>query len=104
MDEFFQLNSIGRIDFMKIDTEGAEFSVLKGAKKLLEAHNIDTIQFEYGGCCIDAGTTLRALYDFLKERGYEIYLIYPDGLLHISEWIDELENFKYSNYIASCII
>lgn len=37
IDDFCQLNGIGEIDFLKIDTEGHELAVLKGAGNMLQA-------------------------------------------------------------------
>lgn len=39
---------LDHIDYLKIDTEGAEYKILCGAKKLLEENRISFIQFEYG--------------------------------------------------------
>ena len=36
------------IDYLKIDTEGAEYKILSGSTTLLEDKKISFIQFEYG--------------------------------------------------------
>lgn len=40
--------NLENIDYLKIDTEGAEYKILCGAKNLLSHHKITFIQFEYG--------------------------------------------------------
>lgn len=100
LDNFCENNSINHINFVKIDTEGNEFSVLRGAERLLNNQAIDFIQFEYGGCYLDSKTTLKQVYSYLSSYGYTIYRITPYGLIKISEWRNELENYNYSNYLA----
>lgn len=102
LDDFCQANSISTIDFIKIDTEGAEWKIIKSAQNLLKNHRIRAIQFEYGGCYIDAKTTLEQVLRLLKKHRYVIFRIIPTGLIHISKWEPSLENFHLSNYFAIC--
>jgi FkbM family methyltransferase len=48
LDTLFQEYQLDKIDYLKIDTEGAEYKILLGAKKLLEQKKITFVQFEYG--------------------------------------------------------
>lgn len=100
LDAFCQQRNITSIDFLKIDTEGNELNVLKGADYLLKMQAISIIQFEYGGCYLDSKSTLQEIYKYLTNYGYSIYRIIPEGLIHIKQWRPELENFAYSNYLA----
>lgn len=100
LDHFCLTNDISHIDFLKIDTEGAEWTVLQGAKGLLKDQKIKAIQFEYGGCYIDAKTTLFQVADFLTKNGYVIFYITPKGLLYLSYWDNAFENYKYGNFAA----
>lgn len=94
-------NKVFHIDFLKIDTEGEELNVLRGAQSLLEHNSISMIQFEYGGCYIDAKTTLKQVYNLLVGGcHYSLFRIKSDGLIRIPEWKDELENYGYANYLA----
>lgn len=93
---------IDTINYLKIDTEGAELFVLQGAQELIDNHMIELIQFEYGGAYKDAGTTLQQVYDLLTQAGYSIYRIVPQGLEYLDAWNNSLECFKYSNYLAVC--
>lgn len=100
LDFFCSAHRIEKIDFLKIDTEGAELKVLLGAQNLLNSHRIDAIQFEYGGTYLDAKITLREVLQLLTHHGYSVFRILPDGLMHISHWEDRLESMQYSNYFA----
>ena len=100
VDIFCDKNKVNQIDLLKIDTEGAESRVLRGAKRMIENNQISMIQFEYGGCYIDAGEKLEDLYRMFINNEYLIFRIFKDGLIHIHEWNEGLENFLLSNYLA----
>ncbi len=101
LDNFCSNNQIEHINFLKIDVEGAEWDVLQGADNLITNKKIDFIQFEYGGTFPDANITLKQIYDYLAVKGYEIFRIAPDGLIHIPKWRDELENNHLSNWLGA---
>jgi FkbM family methyltransferase len=87
------------IDFLKIDTEGNEMAVLRGAQGLLAKGAIKYIQFEYGGCWIDSRQYLRDAFELLGRYGYDIYKIHPRGLEKVT-YKEKLESFQYANYLA----
>ena len=45
LDDFVKKNLINHIDFLKIDTEGYEFEVLKGSKNII--NNVSFVLFEH---------------------------------------------------------
>ncbi len=92
-------NNIKNIDFLKIDTEGAEHNVINGAMDLIKSRLITYIQFEYGGTYLDSKNTLKNMYNILSEY-YLIYKILPKSLLDTNQWDERLEDYKYANYIA----
>ncbi len=100
LDKFCQKQSIKHINFLKIDTEGGELDVLRGALNLLTNKSIDIIQFEYGGTYPDAKITLKEVYTLLDSCDYKIYKATEKGLVIISEWLSSLEDFKYQVYVA----
>lgn len=68
------LSSVDRLDFMKIDVEGAELPTLRGAADLLTRFQPDLL-FE---CAPDSqlepfGYSRTDLFGFLTGRGYEVY-------------------------------
>jgi FkbM family methyltransferase len=67
---------------VKIDVEGAEHEVLKGAEKLLTKWHPPYIVAEMN---VDAlyklGSSQHALRGFMRERGYEAFVLQTDGQL-----------------------
>ncbi len=100
LDTFCEEQGIREIDFLKIDTEGAELDVLRGAASLFRARRIRILQFEYGGTYLDSRITLKQIWELLRESSYSVFRIIPEGLLHVPQWRDALENYRYANYIA----
>ena len=100
LDEFCTKHQINLINYLKIDTEGAELDVLHGAEQLLANSQIDYLQFEYGGTYPDAGITLKTVYEYLTGFNYTIYRISRWKLTKIDTWQDWMENYKYGNFLA----
>ncbi|MBK8309970.1 MAG: FkbM family methyltransferase [Chitinophagaceae bacterium] len=83
LENYCDQRQISRIHFLKIDVEGHEIGVLKGAGKLLRSGSIDFIQFEFGLASIESRTFLKDFFAILPD--YTIYRILPNGLarMHI---------------------
>jgi FkbM family methyltransferase len=65
--------------FLKLDIEGAEWHALIGAQVLLE-RGIDFISCELNQEALDRfGTTQMDLRDFMREQGYDTFLLHEDG-------------------------
>jgi FkbM family methyltransferase len=99
IDRFCETEEIQRIDFLKIDVEGHELSVLRGAERMLKSGAISMIQFEFGPANIYSRTYF---YDFwsLLSGAYDIYRIVPKGLAPISYYGEHNEIFLTTNYLA----
>lgn len=100
LDAFCAEHGVDRINFLKIDSEGAECDILQGALELLQKQKIDFIQFEYGQTYTDSKRTLKEAYDLLTHTGYTLFKIHRDGIVHVKSWFDWMENFYQSNYLA----
>jgi FkbM family methyltransferase len=98
LDLFCEREAVRGIDFLKIDTEGNEFEVLKGAGKLLSTHKIKIIQFEFGECDVFSRVFLRDFYAILSD--YNIYRLDSNRLIALFEYISTNEIFRYQNFIA----
>ena len=70
-----------KIHFLKIDVEGNELNVLKGAEDLLTRGDIGFIQFEFGNAAKAARVYLHDIVFFLESKQYIIYVVKPKGLL-----------------------
>jgi FkbM family methyltransferase len=100
LDSYCAEKEIRRIDFLKIDVEGHELEVLKGAQGSLRAGNVEVIQFEYGGCNIDSRIFLKDIMDYFEPLDYDLFKVYPKTLIPIRRYDQRLENFQYQNWIA----
>ena len=83
---------------IKMDVEGHELDVLLGASKALKG--VQVIQFEFGGGNIDTKTFFQDFWYFFESNGFEISRMTPRGLKAISEYSEDLETFKPTNYVA----
>jgi FkbM family methyltransferase len=100
LDLFCRERRIDAVDFLKIDVEGAEHRVLKGARDLLKAEKISCIQFEYGAFSIQTRFLLKDYYDLLSDQFY-IGKIFPNYVA-FGEYDWTTEDFRFSNYV--CVI
>jgi FkbM family methyltransferase len=98
LDEFCLQQKVEVIDFLKIDVEGAEYRVLKGASGLLESGKIGCIQFEYGTFSIQTRFLLKDYYDLLSG-GFLIGKIFPN-YISFGEYDWTAEDFRFCNYIC----
>lgn len=99
IDSFCEGANIAHINFLKLDVEGHELSVLNGAKKMINNHKIDFIQFEFGGCNIDSRTYFQDFY-YLLSKDFYIYRIVKDGLHKIDNYKEMYEAFSTTNYLV----
>lgn len=99
IDDFCEAQNIKRIDFLKLDTEGHELQVLRGAKLLRASGKIAAIQFEFGGCNIDSRTYFQDFFYELNDE-YTLYRILPHALQVIPTYREADEVFITSNYLA----
>jgi FkbM family methyltransferase len=66
------------IRMMKIDCEGAEELILKGARKSLLRTDAVVLEFNYSIMPI-FGSTDRAIRDFMDELGFDLFVLRRDG-------------------------
>ncbi|HWN10313.1 MAG TPA: FkbM family methyltransferase [Pyrinomonadaceae bacterium] len=99
IDAFCKENAIDRIDFLKLDVEGHELAVLRGARNMLEEGSIAIIQFEFGPANIYSRTYF---FDFwtLLSGAYDIFRIVPAGIAPIAYYSEHREIFLTTNYLA----
>jgi len=85
-------------DYIKIDVEGFELSVLKGAVKTLQ--KVKAVQFEFGGTVIDPNNYFRDYWNFFEKLNFSMFRYTPFGLLELKHYSEKEELFEYMNYIA----
>lgn len=90
---------VSSIDFLKIDVEGNELRVLKGAAPLLEAGRIDFIQLEFGHAARAAKVYLHDIVNLAAGVNYSLFAIKPRGLAPL-QFTPFLENrYSYINLL-----
>lgn len=99
LDQFCAQQELDHIDFLKLDVEGHELSVLKGGERMIGEGRVPLIQFEFGGCNIDSRTYFRDYFNFFKDR-YTLHRILADGLEPLPDYSEKLEVFQSANYLA----
>jgi FkbM family methyltransferase len=99
LDEYCAERGVERIDLLKLDVEGAEVDVLRGAEQLLGDGRIGTILFEVS---LPQSAALShapsEVFERLASLGYECFAIAADGALGRKV---ELAEARYGNYAAT---
>ncbi|HEV7427634.1 MAG TPA: FkbM family methyltransferase [Thermoanaerobaculia bacterium] len=99
LDIEMQRLGIEAIDFLKIDTEGHDLYVLRGAESLLRRQAIAALQFEYSDAWARSGGTLGAALDLLSAHGYRSFVLARNCLYRFDYGMFG-EFFTYSNFVA----
>ena len=86
------------IDLFKIDVEGHEMEVLNGIGDRIS--NIRLIQFEFGGCNIDARSFFQDFWYFFNNHNFKIFRMSPLGLIEINQYKESYENFSTTNFLC----
>jgi FkbM family methyltransferase len=100
-DTFAQVHElVGRVTMMKIDVEGWESRVLRGARETLSRYDAPVLQVEFTDAAAQcADSSCHALYYILRDYGYQLFTydstkneIVPEPLR---------ESYPYVNIIAA---
>jgi FkbM family methyltransferase len=81
LDKFCSERGVKQIDVLKIDTEGFDFEVLKGASLMLAQQAIKFIYFEFNDICPrrdDSGGALAPIDQLIRPHGYRFIATYND--------------------------
>ena len=74
LDNYFDSDMTDKINFIKIDVEGLEFSVLKGMKNILKNSKKIKILFEFmPENIMEVGFTPIELLNYLTSNGFKLY-------------------------------
>ena len=80
LDDHAREQGLDAIDFLKIDVEGYELSVLRGARALLEARRVRWIMLEVGDVtCANARVAPAEILDYMHGLGYAVHAITERG-------------------------
>jgi len=100
LDDYAAGAGISCFAFVKIDTEGHDLAVLRGARGLLAGHRVGVVQFEYNHRWVFARAFLHDAFDLLTGLGYRVGKLTPMGVEFYPGWDPDLETFVEGNYVA----
>lgn len=98
LDDLLRKHKIAKVDFVKIDVEGAELSALRGAAQMLRDHPRPVILAEVQDIRTRPwGYAAREIIQFLLRANYQWFRLLPDGKLQAID--TEREDYD-GNFVA----
>jgi len=97
IDSYLENKNFDTVDFIKIDTEGFELEVFRGAKDTIRRYKPQYLQMEFNWHQMFRNTSLNYFSELLPD--YDVYQLLPNG------WIkrnpkDPLANiYHFSNFV-----
>lgn len=86
LDDYCQTHGIDRIDLMKVDVEGAEFGVFRGAARVMREFPPKAIFYESVDIlCKAFDHTPEEMHAYLEGAGYQIHAMQGDKLAPVNE-------------------
>lgn len=99
LDSALSKLGVRHVDILKIDVEGLELAVLQGAKRLLAAHAIDLIQFEFNEMHAYQHVLFKDFVDILPD--FDFYRLSAHGLIPLGPYRPLThELFGFQNVLA----
>jgi FkbM family methyltransferase len=99
IDDLINHGKIFEIILLKIDTEGNELEVLKGAKQALLERKIKAIHFEFNSMNVISRSYFRDFWEILGD--FKIYRLLPKEMIEIKNYNPlTCEVFAYQNIVA----
>jgi FkbM family methyltransferase len=99
LDAFLGASGIAHVAFVKIDVEGFDALVLKGAINALKHGAIDLLQFEYNWRWILNSQSLKNVFQLIEELPYLFGKLSGDRILLFDSWHFEMDRFFENNYV-----
>jgi len=72
LDDFFSSQQLSRLDFIKIDAEGAELDILKGGQQIIRRYKPYITLEIHPRVLVPADQRMQELYDIIVSFGYTI--------------------------------
>lgn len=99
VDAFVAKRGIRHVTMIKIDTEGFDFQVLKGAIQLLESGSVDLVQFEYNWRWLLNGASLHNVFRLIEKSALRFGKLVGESIEFFDEWHFELDRYFENNYV-----
>lgn len=99
VDDVVAEHGIERIALLKIDAEGHELEILRGASVTIEQGRVDLVHFEFNSMNAVSGCHFRDFAQLLSE--YRLHRMLPYGLMLLPKYDPvRCEIFAYQNIVA----
>jgi FkbM family methyltransferase len=99
VDHFMAQRAMEHVSMVKVDTEGFDLLVLKGAEKTLRHGRVELVQFEYNWRWLINHACLRDVFTFLEGKPYRLGKLMQGSIEFYDEWHFELDRFFENNYV-----
>lgn len=99
LDDYVVQKKLDHIDFVKSDTEGHDFEVLKSAEDLLIRGKVTIWQLEYNWRWINARCYIKDVFNFICDKPYLLGKLSSNGLEIYKDWHPELDRYFETNYV-----
>ena len=100
LDSYAEQSGVARFALVKIDAEGHDLAVLRGARTLLAEHRIAVAQFEYNHRWVVARLFLRDAFESCWRSATGSASSPRVGWEFYPSWAADLETFVEGNYLA----
>lgn len=98
-DAFLGESGTGNVSMLKIDTEGFDLMVLRGAAGALSEGRIECVQFEYNWRWLLNHASLRDVFLFIADKPYRFGKLVGESIEFHEDWHFELDRFFENNYV-----
>jgi FkbM family methyltransferase len=99
VDDLLSSGSPATLNLLKVDAEGHELAILKGASKSIAEGKIDVIQFEFNEMNVVSRTFLHDFYEALPR--YSFYRMVVDGLAPLGKYRARTHELFFSHNIVA---
>jgi FkbM family methyltransferase len=99
VDTFMARHEPAGATMFKIDTEGFDFAVLRGAEATLASGRVEIVQFEYNWRWLINHACLRDVFEYLDDKPYRLGKLVPGGIEVYDAWHPELDRFFETNCV-----
>lgn len=92
VDDYCAAHGIGRVDLLKVDTQGFDLEVLAGATEMFKQGRVKLVLVELTFCDLYQGApAVDEIMRFLRERGFKLVALYNMHYRHdVADWCDGL--------------
>lgn len=99
VDDFVLRRGLGPIALLKIDAEGHDCQVLRGAEQTLREGRVEVVQFEYNWRWLVEHTSLRDVFTLVADKPYRVGKLVGTSIEFYAAWHFELDRYFENNYV-----